>query len=332
MSAELISSPAPVSADQPRRIVSRVSPSDRVFRGIMRSAGLAVLVITVMILAFLAARAISAFRDVGFSFFTTQTWFIDNNKFGIASLLANGVIIALIALLIAIPVAVAAALYISEYAPRSLRRPLTSMLDLMAAIPSIIYALWGFAFLVGRMTGIESWLARHLSFIPIFKVKGPLGLPATFTDSPLIVGVVVSLMVIPIVASLTREIFSLAPQAEREAAYALGATRWGMVRTVVLPFGRAGIVGSSMLGMGRALGDAIVISFLISPIFAINTHILASGGNSIPFMIILDMNNGPKTLAALMAAGLVLFSLTLLVNVVGALVTGRSRSGLVTVD
>jgi phosphate transport system permease protein len=105
-----------------------------------------------------------------------------------------------------------------------------------------------------------------------------------------------------------------------------------MVRTVVLPFGRAGIVGSSMLGMGRALGDAIVISFLISPIFAINTHILASGGNSIPFMIILDMNNGPKTLAALMAAGLVLFSLTLLINVLGALVTGRSRSGLVTVD
>jgi phosphate transport system permease protein len=332
MSAELISSHAPIPADQPRRIVSRVSPVDRIFRGVMRGAGLAVLVITVMILTFLAARAISAFRDVGFSFFTTQTWFVGSNKFGVASLLVNGVIIAFIALLIAIPVAVAAALYISEYAPRSLRRPLTSMLDLMAAIPSIIYALWGFAFLMGRMTGVDSWLARHLSFIPIFRVTGPLGLPATFTDSPLIVGVVVSLMVIPIVASLTREIFSLAPQAEREAAYALGATRWGMVRTVVLPFGRAGIIGSGMLGMGRALGDAIVISFLITPIFAINTHILASGGNSIPFMIILDMNNGPKTLAALMAAGLVLFSLTLLVNVVGALVTGRSRSGLVTVD
>jgi phosphate transport system permease protein len=332
MSAELMSPHAPIPADQPRRIVSRVSPSDRVFRGVLRAAGLAVLVITVMILTFLAARAITAFRAAGFSFFTTETWYVGNNKFGIASLLVNGVIIALIALVIAIPIAVAAALYISEYAPRGLRRPLTLMIDLMAAIPSIIYALWGFAFLMGRMTGVDSWLARHLSFIPIFKVNGPLTLPSTFTDSPFIVAVVVSLMVIPIVTSLTREIFSLAPQAEREAAYALGATRWGMVRTVVLPFGRAGIVGSSMLGMGRALGDAIVISFLITPIFAFNPHILQSGGNSIPFMIILDMNNGPKTLSALMAAGLVLFSLTLLVNVLGALVTGRSRSGLVTVN
>lgn len=332
MTAELTLPHAQEPADQPRRIVSRVSPADRVFRGIVRGAGVAVLVITLMILTFLAVRAISAFRDTGFSFFTTSTWFIDNNKFGIASLLANGVLIALIALIIAIPVAVAAALYISEYAPRSLRRPLTSMVDLMAAIPSIIYALWGFAFLMGRMTGLDSWLARHLGFIPIFRVSGPLTLPATFTDSPFIVAVVVSLMVIPIVASLSREIFSLAPQAEREAAYALGATRWGMVRMVVLPFGRAGIVGSSMLGMGRALGDAIVISFLITPIFAFNSHILSSGGNSIPFMIILDMNNGPKTLSALMAAGLVLFSITLLINVLGALVTGRSRSGLTTVD
>jgi phosphate transport system permease protein len=332
MSAELMSSHAPIPADQPRRIVSRVSPSDRVFRGVLRGAGLAVLVITLMILTFLAARAITAFRAVGLSFFTTQTWYVGNNKFGIAALLVDGAIIALIALVIAIPIAVATALYISEYAPRGLRRPLTSMIDLMAAIPSIIYALWGFAFLMGRMTGVDSWLARHLSFIPIFKVNGPLTLPATFTDSPFIVAVVVSLMVIPIVTSLTREIFSLAPQAEREAAYALGATRWGMVRMVVLPFGRAGIVGSSMLGMGRALGDAIVISFLITPIFAFSPHILQSGGNSIPFMIILDMNNGPKTLSALMAAGLVLFSLTLLVNVLGALVTGRSRSGLITVD
>jgi phosphate transport system permease protein len=332
MSADATSQHAPASADRPRKIVGKVSPADRVFRGVTRGAGLTVFVLTGLILTFLLARAIHAFGQMGFSFFTTQTWDIDENKYGIGSLIPNGMIIAVIALVIAIPVAVATALYISEYAPGFLRRPLTTMMDLMAAIPSIVYALWGFAFLEVRMTGFDSWLARHLSFLPFFKVPGPLDLAATFTDAPFVVGVVVSLMVIPIVSSLTREIFSQAPQAEREGAYALGATRWGMVRMVVLPFGRAGIIGSSMLGMGRALGDAIVISFLITPIYTIGGHILASGGNSIPYMIVLGFTNGPKWLAALMAAGVVLFALTLIVNILGSLVSGRSRAGLVTVD
>jgi phosphate transport system permease protein len=322
----------PGATDTPRRIVSRVSAGDKVFRTIVRAAGLAVFAITAMILTFLLTRAWSAFGAVGFKFFTTRAFNVDDNDFGIGALLPDGVIIAAIALVIAVPVAVATALYISEYAPAWLRRPLVSVIDLMAAIPSIIYALWGFAFLMGRMTGFDSWLARHLSFIPIFKVTGPSSLPADFTDAPFIVGVVVSLMVVPIITSLAREIFSQAPQAEREAAYALGATRWGMVRTVVLPFGRAGVIGASMLGMGRALGDAIVISFLITPVLTLSTHILASGGNSIPYAIILLIFNGPKFVSALMAAGLVLFAMTLLINVLGSLVAGRSRSGLVNVD
>ena len=138
-------------------------------------------------------------------------------------------------------------------------------------------------------------------------------------------------MVIPIITSLTREFFSQAPQAEREGAYALGATRWGMVRTVVLPFGRAGAIGASLLGMGRALGDALIISFLgsVLAVGAINAHLPQSGVNSIPLQIILHFTSGPVWLAALMAAGLVLFALTLLINVLGSLVTGRSRSGLV---
>jgi phosphate transport system permease protein len=332
MSAEITSQHPPASADRPRKIVGTVSAGDRVFRGVTRASGMAVFVLTAMILTFLLARAVHAFAQVGFSFFTTSVWFVDENKYGIGGILPDGIIIALIALLISIPVAVATALYISEYAPGFLRRPLTTMMDLMAAIPSIVYALWGFAFLEGRMTGFDSWLARHLAFLPFFKVTGPLSLAATFTDSPFVVGVVVSLMVIPIVSSLTREIFSQAPQAEREGAYALGATRWGMVRMVVLPFGRAGIIGSGMLGMGRALGDAIVISFLITPIYTFSGHILQSGGNSIPYMIVLGFTNGPKWLAALMAAGVLLFALTLTINILGSLVTGRSRAGLVTVD
>jgi phosphate transport system permease protein len=343
MSAELSVPHAqrpPDGTDTPRRIYSRVSAGDRVFRIVARGAGLTVLVITGLILVFLLARAWSAFRVTGFSFFTTRAFQsgVGTGHFGIAALLPNGIIIALIALVIAIPVAVATALYISEYAPQRLRRPLTSLIDLMAAIPSIIYALWGLAFLMGRLTGLESWLARHLSFLPIFKVAGATGqqalLPAVFTDSPFIVGVVVSLMVIPIVTSLAREIYSQAPQAEREGAYALGATRWGMVRTVVLPFGRSGVIGACMLGMGRALGDAIVISFLVSVLSAgaINSHIVQSGGDSIPLAIVLYIFNGGKWVSALMAAGLVLFALTLVINVIGSLVSGRSRAGLVNAD
>jgi phosphate transport system permease protein len=335
MSAEVDFPHAQEAPDTPRRIVSRVSAGDRLFRNVARGAGLAVLAITGLILVFLFARAWTAFKIMGFAFFTTRNFNVAGNDFGVAALLVNGIIIAAIALVIAIPIAVATALYISEYAPRALRRSLTSVIDLMAAIPSIVYALWGIAYLMGRLTGLESWLARHFSFIPFLKVPGSANaLPAVFTDSPFVVGLVVSLMVIPIVTSLSRELFSQAPQAEREAAYALGSSRWGMVRTVVLPFGRAGVIGASMLGMGRALGDAIVISFLISALTngGINPHILASGGNSIPLTIILDINNGPKFVAALMACGLVLFAMTLIINVLGSLVTGRSRSGLVSAE
>jgi phosphate transport system permease protein len=333
MTAALPSPHALIQEDKPRHIVNRVSGGDKVFRIIARSAGIAVLVITGMILIFLLKRAVSTFGRVGFSFFTTQGFDADTNHFGIAALLVDGALIALVALIIAIPVAVCTALYISEYAPHALRRPLISLIDLMAAIPSIVYALWGLYFLEGRMLGLDGWLSRHAAFIPIFRVQGgPTTLAATYSDSPFIVGVVVSLLVIPIVTSLTREIFSQAPQAEREAAYALGSTRWGMVRTVVLPFGRAGVIGSAMLGMGRALGDAIVISFLITPISIISFHLLQSGGISIPYEILLDINNGPKFQSALMAAGLVLFALTLLVNVIGAVISGRSRASLVNVD
>ncbi|HEY3957030.1 MAG TPA: phosphate ABC transporter permease subunit PstC [Streptosporangiaceae bacterium] len=327
------SSPALDAEDKPRRVVSRVSGGDRVFRVMMRGAGLAVLVITGLILFFLFQRALSTFERVGFSFFTTQSFNPNTDHFGVAALLVNGLLVAGVALVIAIPVAVGTALYISEYAPQRLRRPLISLIDLMAAIPSIIYALWGLYFLEGRTLGVNGWLSRHLAFIPLFRIQGgPTTLAATYSDSPFVVGVVVSLLVIPIVTSLAREIFSQAPQAEREAAYALGATRWGMVRTVVLPFGRAGVIGSSMLGMGRALGDAIVISFLITPVSFINFRVLQSGGNSIPYTILLDINNGPEWVSALMAAGLVLFAMTLLVNVIGSIVGGRSRSGLVNVD
>jgi phosphate transport system permease protein len=323
----VVDSPAPAQDDRPRRISTAVPLGDRVFRGVLRGAGAAVLVITAAILFFLVLRSLPAFRAEGFRFFTTSTWLISTNQYGLAAILPLGVLIAVIALIIAVPVGVATALFISEYAPVRLRRPLIAMIDLMAAIPSIVVALFGLYFLMPRILGLDSWLGHHLGFIPFFHFGLP-NFPGNYANSTFIAGVVVSVMVIPIITSLSRQVFSQAPQGEREAAYALGSTRWGMIRTVVLPYGRAGVIGASMLGLGRALGETIAVSFILSPVFTFNYHVLETGGNSPTFMIasrVLDA--GPTEISALMAVGMVLFVMTIGVNTLAAIIISRSRSG-----
>jgi phosphate transport system permease protein len=321
-----------VTEDTPRTIFARPSRGDRIFRGILRAAGLSVFVITGMILVFLIVRSAKALRIAGWSFLTTRTWFTNNpTHFGIAAILPMGIMIAVIAMVIALPAALSISLYISEYAPPRLKRPLIGLIDLMAAIPSIVYGLWGLLFLMPRILGFDAWLARHLSFIPVFHFSLSLSQPANLAGSTFICGLVVSLMVIPIITSLSRQVFSQAPQGEREGAYALGATRWGMIRTVVLPFGRGGVIGATMLGMGRALGETIAVTLIANQVLHLNFHVLESGANSISATIALEFQSFPDPrsvgLSALMAAGLVLFALTLVVNTIGAVVIGRSRSG-----
>ena len=319
--------PSPVNDDRPRAIAAAPVLSDRVFRLAMRTAGLAVLAITGLILVFLVLRSLTAFRAVGFGFFTTATWFINTNQFGIAAILPLGILIALIALIIAVPVGLASALFISEYAPARLRRALIALVDLMAAIPSIIVALFGLYFVMPKILGTDAWLAHHLGFIPVFHFLLPNS-PGSFVGSTFIAGVVVSVLVIPVITSLSRQVFSQAPQGEREAAYALGSTKWGMVRTVVIPYGRAGMIGASMLGLGRALGETIAVSFILTPLYVFNTHVLESGGNSVTYMIAnFVLQEGPKGISALFAAGLVLFALTLGINTIAAIIINRSRSG-----
>ena len=323
----VVDSPAPTQDDRPRRISTAVPFGDRVFRGVLRGAGAAVLVITAAILFFLVLRSLPAFKAEGFRFFTTSTWLISTNQYGLAAILPLGVLIAVIALIIAVPVGVATALFISEYAPVRMRRPLIAMIDLMAAIPSIVVALFGLYFLMPRILGLDSWLGHHAGFIPFFHFRLP-NFPGNYANSTFIAGVVVSVMVIPIITSLSRQVFSQAPQGEREAAYALGSTRWGMIRTVVLPYGRAGVIGASMLGLGRALGETIAVSFILSPVFTFNYHVLETGGNSPTFMIasrVLDA--GPTEISALMAVGMVLFVMTIGVNTLAAIIISRSRSG-----
>ncbi|MFF7992318.1 phosphate ABC transporter permease subunit PstC [Kitasatospora xanthocidica] len=319
--------------DVPRTITAPATPGDRVFRGVLRLAGLSVFAIMGLIAFFLVLRGTDALRTVGWSFLTEQKWQTAAHNFGIAAVLPNGLLIAVIALVIAVPVALGTAIFISEYAPVRLRAALISLVDLMAAIPSIVYGLWGLFFLQPRIIGFVRWMANHLGdTVPFLKVRiGDIG--TSYTSSTFIAGVVVSLMIIPIVTSLSREVFSQAPQGEREGAYALGSTRWGMVRAVVLPFGKGGVIGAVMLGFGRAMGETIAVALIISPNFKAITHILENGANSISALIALRFGESDTlSLSALMAAGLVLFALTLLVNVLAGIVINRSRSGAATAD
>ena len=324
--------PTPADDDVPRTIVSQGSRGDVLFRVSLKAAGLSSFVITAMILAFLVYRGMWALRADGFSFFTKQNWIFVGNQFGIGGVLPGTLIIGGIASLIAIPIALATAIFISEYAPDRLGRPLIAVIDLMAAIPSIVYGLWGRFFLMPRVIGVMSWLSRHLSWFPPFRTTVEAS-SSTFVGSPMIAAMVVSLMAIPIITSLSREVFSQAPQGEREAAYALGSTRWGMVRTVVLPFGRGGAIGAAMLGIGRALGETIAVLLIISSSFKLNWHVLQTGGYSIASMIASNWASATyDQLSALMAAGLILFAITLIVNSLAAVVITRSRSGAATQD
>jgi phosphate transport system permease protein len=322
--------PLDAGHDVPRAIVSRASAADRVYRGVLRAAGISVLVITAMILAFLIIQSWPALRAEGFGLLTTAGTSPGGNDFGVAMLLPNSAVVAVIALAIAVPAGIAAALYISEYAPDRLRRPLIAVVDVLAAIPSIVFALWGLIFLMPRILGSEGWLGHYLGWIPIFRTQ-PDATEVDLVDSRFIAGAVVSLMVMPIIISLCRQVFSQAPQGEREAAYALGSTRWGMVRTVVLPFGRAGMIGASMLGLGRALGETIVVSFILTVSPAFNLHVLGSGGYTITAEI---ANNilvaDARGRSFMIAAGLILFATVLIINTLASILVARSRSGAAT--
>jgi phosphate transport system permease protein len=311
--------------DVPRTLHSRPVAADRLFRGLLRAAGISVLVITGSILLFLILESIPAFRAEGLSFFTTTNT-LPPNEYGVAALLPYTVLIAVISLVVALPAGLAAAVYISEYAPAALKRPLISVIDLLAAVPSIVFGLWGFLFFMPKMLGNDSWLAQHFAAIPCASVTP--NDEQSYVGSVFVAAIVVGMLVTPIVCSLSRQVFSQAPQGEREAAYALGSTRWGMVRTVVLPFGRAGVIGSAMLGLGRALGETIVVTFILVPTTGFSCHIFQSGGNTITDEIATHVFDfGSNGLPFLFASGLVLFVLTLIINTLAAIVISRSRSG-----
>jgi phosphate transport system permease protein len=305
------------------------------FRGVARGGGLLMLLITGGIGVFLAIRALPTLQNYGLGFLTSTVWNPDAGQAGILSVITGTALVALVAIVISFPLAMLVALYISEYAPRGLRATLITLVDLMAAVPSVVYGLWGFYTLQPAAHFLARWLHTYLGFLPFFQVdadpRAALWEQPLYEKSMFISGIAVSMMVIPMACSVMREVFSQTPQGEREAALALGGTRWGMIRAVVLPFGRGGVIGGTMLGLGRALGETIAVSLIISPTFTLTDHILQRGGNTIASMIALRFGDAsPSQLSALLAAGFVLFLMTVVVNMLAGVIVARSRSGAAT--
>lgn len=315
-----------------RDLRARPVASDRLFRMVCFAAGGVTVAIMLAVGIFLSLRGGQALSVAGFSFLWTQAWSPETGEFGIAAVLFGTVTIALIALAFSFPLALGTALLISEVLPERIKRAMITVVDLMAAVPSVVFGLWGVQFLQENVIPVSRWISTYFGWIPIFAVTDADGAAATdasaFTSSAFIAGMVVALMVLPTQTSIMREAFSQAPIGEREGALALGSTRWGMIRTVVIPFGRGGVIGGTMLGLGRALGETIAVYLIISPIFTINWEVLKTGTNSVSALIALRYGEASEFgLSALMAAGLALFLITLVINFTASSIVSRSRSG-----
>jgi phosphate transport system permease protein len=324
-----------MSVDSPRDIVANPSTVDRAFHASVRTVGVLVLITFGSIGAFLGYESIPTLRRYGLHFFVENQWLPNVDIVGISAVMLGTVEVALVALAVAFPLALATALYVSEYSPQRIRRALVSLIDLMAAVPSIIYGAWGLLLIAPKAIFVAHWLHQTLGFIPIFSVRADANAPvwaqSRYGYSMFIAGLVVSMMVIPIAASVMREVFSQAPVGEREAALALGSTRWGMVRSVVLPFGRGGIIGGTMLGLGRALGETVAVLLIISPAYDLKIRILEIGGITAASLIANSFSESTEhQLAALLTAGFVLFLMTIIVNTIASIIVSRSRSGAAT--
>ncbi|WP_405018777.1 phosphate ABC transporter permease subunit PstC [Kitasatospora sp. NBC_00070] len=297
---------------------------DAIFFNLSRGSGILLLVIMAAIAGFLTYRSLLAFGHNEGNFFTTFEWMPDAPKptFGIAVLVFGTVASAIVAMVIAVPVAIGVALFISHYAPRRIAQPFAYLVDLLAAVPSIVYGLWGALFLVPHLRGLTSWLDEYLGWTYILDSTKVGAAPRSLFT----VGIVLAIMILPIITAVSREVFKQAPRMHEEAALALGATRWEMIRTAVLPFGRPGVISASMLGLGRALGETIAVATVLSASPQLSLHLLDAGGGTFAQNIALRFGeSGENGRNALMASGLVLFVITLLVNGAARMIIARRK-------
>lgn len=318
-------------ARAPRRRVRR--PADAAFRWTVRCAGLFVLVVLVGTALFLLVEAWPALRHYGvFSFLGSDRWAPSEakagqsspNPYGVLQFVYGTVVTSLIAMLIAVPVAVAVGLFVTNIAPRWLRRSLGYLVDLLAAIPSVVFGFWGIFALVPAIKPAGVAISNALGAIPGL---GKVFAPPFFGVSYVTAGLVLAVMVLPIVTAICREVFATAPEDEKEAAFALGATTWEMLRMAVLPRSRNGIVGASILGLGRAFGETIAVTMLIgNSVLQINWSIFAQGA-TMPSVIANEFTeaNQPYHLSSLFVVAMWLLVLALLTNFIGKRIVSRVR-------
>ncbi|MGY1821307.1 phosphate ABC transporter permease subunit PstC [Geodermatophilus sp. SYSU D00079] len=290
-------------------------PGDRIFAGSAKAAGILILVILAGVAAFLVVEALPAM--------TAPSDEIPGGEglLGyIAPLVFGTLLAAVIALLVATPLAVAIALFIAYYAPRRLAQGLGYVVDLLAAIPSIVYGFWGIAWLAPRLVPFYEWLERNLGFIPLF--AGPTSATGR---TMLTAGLVLAIMILPIISAIAREVFLQVPSLHREAALALGATRWEMIRMAVLPYGKSGVIGGAMLGLGRALGETLAVALVLSVSGGITVNLISSGNPStIAANIALQFpESSGIDVNTLIASGLALFVITLAVNMLARAIVNR---------
>ena len=285
------------------------------------AAGMFVLLAFFFIRLFVEAHP--AFSKEGvFGFVFKNDWDVSRAIYGALPLVVGTLITSAIALVIGVPVAVATALYLTELCPRRARGPLTVLVELLAAVPSVVYGLWGFFFLIPKLRPAEQWFSDTFSFLPLVggNVAGP---------NYSVAGLILAIMILPIVSAISREVIATVPTDHKEAALALGATRWEMIRMAVLPYARPGIVGGAMLGLGRAIGETIAVTIVIGNAPQIG-HSLFDQGYTLAAVIANEFGEAASTpvhRAALIAAGLVLFVLTLLVNALARVLVNRGRHG-----
>jgi phosphate transport system permease protein len=315
----------------PREITTEPRRSDKVFRGLVTAGGMSSLLILGLIAIFLGYRGFEVLVQEGLGFITNSDWSVtvDENAnvvestFGLAAMLVGTILCALVAVVIALPISVFSALFLNFYAPERLKRFLIALIDMMAAFPSILFGIWGFLVLMPTAEYWAKLIHKYLGWIPIFDLE-----VSVYTRSPFVAGVVLAIMIIPIITSVSREVFSQAPLDRIQAAYALGATRWAMIKAVVIPHGRNGVIGGAMLGLGRAMGETVAVFTVLNIVFQVNWQVLLGAGGNVASLIILKFGEAnPYEIKALMAAGLVLFLLTLLVNAIANVIvknTGKS--------
>ncbi len=321
--------PPKIAATQQRKRASTGRIGDVLFGTAARGAGLLVIVLVVLIAVFLISQALPALAKNEANFLTSSEWQItgDQPRFGVARLLWVTVITSLTAMLLAVPVGVAVALFLTQYAPPWLAKTAASVIDLLAAVPSIVYGIWGLYQFGPALKPVQSFLATTFGFIPLFAKNG-----TKYTDTGIIfvVGVVLAIMILPIITALSREVFAQTPSAHKEGALALGATKWEMIRTAVLPFGRPGVISAAMLGLGRALGETLAVTIILSTVAQGTdwTWSVFSGGETFASRI---ANNAgefdtPQKAGAFLAAGLVLFVLTFVVNAIARIIIERRKA------